>query len=101
MVENNWFVVLGEDAWRRHTYGRNRDSGLYLLGSVNKGAQIGALAVNAQDELVQVNGDHIASLPQAKVKYALELARKASVQNAQPGPRAVAVKVKKQRRVPL
>ena len=37
-----WRVVLGKTAWSRHTYERPEGDELKLLGSVSKGAQLGA-----------------------------------------------------------
>ncbi len=57
-----WRVVLGRAAWLRHTYERPEGDELKLLGSVSKGAQVGALAMTAEGGYVQVVGDHLTPL---------------------------------------
>jgi hypothetical protein len=57
-----WRVVLGRPAWSKHTYERPDGDPLKLLGSVSKGLQVGALALTADGEYVQVVGDHLTPL---------------------------------------
>lgn len=71
-----WRVVLGRTAWSRHTYERPEGDDLKLLGSVSKGAQIGALAMTAEGEYVQVVGDHLAHLKTREIAKAVAHAPK-------------------------
>jgi hypothetical protein len=73
-----WRVVLGRLAWSRHTYERPQDDALKLLGSVSKGMQIGALAMTADDQYVQVVGDHITPLNTREITKAVANAPKES-----------------------
>lgn len=73
-----WRVVLGRLAWSRYTYERPPGDALKLLGSVSKGMQVGALAMTAEDQYVQVVGDHITPLNTMKIAKALANAPKAS-----------------------
>ena len=71
-----WRVVLGRAAWSRHTHERAEGDGLTLLGSVCKGAQVGALAMTADGEYVQVVGDHLTPLKTKDVAKAVANAPK-------------------------
>lgn len=71
-----WRVVLGRLAWSRHTYERPPGDALKLLGSVSKGMQVGALAMTADDQYVQVVGDHITLLNTREIAKALANAPK-------------------------
>ena len=73
-----WRVVLGRTAWSRHTYERPESDDLKLLGSVSKGAQVGALAMTAQGEYVQVVGDHLTPLKSEEIARAVANAPKES-----------------------
>lgn len=66
-----WRVVLGRTAWSRHTYERPEGDALKLLGSVSKGAQIGALAMTAEGEYVQVVGDQLVHLKTREIAKAV------------------------------
>jgi len=71
-----WRVVLGRAAWSRHTHERPEGDELKLLGSVRKGAQVGALAITAQGEYVQVVGDHLTPLKTKELAKAVANAPK-------------------------
>lgn len=71
-----WRVVLGRAAWSRHTHERPEGDELKLLGSVSKGAQVGALAMTVQGEYVQVVGDHLTPLKTKEVAKAVANAPK-------------------------
>ncbi len=71
-----WRVVLGRAAWSRHTHERPEGDELKLLGSVSKGAQVGALAMTAGGEYVQVVGDHLTPLKTKAVAKAVANAPK-------------------------
>ena len=73
-----WRVVLGRTAWSRHTYERPDGDELKLLGSVSKGAQVGALAMTAEGEYVQVVGDHLTPLKTQEIARAVANAPKES-----------------------
>ena len=73
-----WRVVLGRAAWSRHTHERLEGDGLKLLGSVSKGAQVGALAMTAEGEYVQVVGDYVVPLKTKEVAKAVANAPKES-----------------------
>ncbi len=73
-----WRVVLGKAAWSRHTHERPEGDPLKLLGSVSKGAQVGALAMTAEGEYVQVVGDHVTPLKTKEVAKAVANAPKES-----------------------
>lgn len=57
-----WQVRLGELEWKRYTYPRTNEDNLRLLGSVRRGAQVGALAMTDDGKYVQVVGDYILPL---------------------------------------
>lgn len=67
-----WIVRLGEPEWSRHTHAKHE--GLSLLGSVRRGAQVGALAQTVQGDYVQVVGDFIAPLNRAQLSRAVAAA---------------------------
>ncbi len=67
-------VRLGESEWSRHTYARPKDDDLRLLGSVQNGMQIGALAISPDGEYRQVVGDHVTTLNKAKIDAAVKKA---------------------------
>lgn len=73
-----WRVVLGRTAWSRYTYERPEGDDLQLLGSVHKGAQIGALAMTVEGAYVQVVGDHLAPLKTREIAKALANAPRSS-----------------------
>lgn len=79
MGGKDWFVRLGQTEWQRYTYAREAGDPLQLLGSVRRGARIGALALTAEGEYVQVNGDHVSPLSSSQIRKALG--------KAQPPPR--------------
>jgi hypothetical protein len=70
-----WQVQLGEVNWRRFTNERPPSEGLQLLGSVQRGAQKGALAVSNDGQLYyQINGDYLTPLSPAQLKRAVQIA---------------------------
>ena len=69
--KENWQVRLGEQEWVRYTYARPEGDPLQLLGSVKKGAQIGALGLNAEGQYVQVVGDQEIALNRSQIQNAL------------------------------
>ena len=71
-----WRVVLGRLAWSRYTYERPQGDALKLLGSVSKGMQVGALAMTAENQYVQVVRDHITPLKTREIAKAVANAPK-------------------------
>lgn len=69
-----WVIRLGESEWKRHTYARPASDALRLLGSVRRGAQVGALAVDAQGNYLQVVGDCMVALNRSQIASALATA---------------------------
>jgi hypothetical protein len=69
-MSGTWRVVLGEH-WQRFTC--CAQPVLQMLGSVQRGAQIGALARRADGSYVQVNGDHQTPLGGFQIERALRL----------------------------
>lgn len=74
--KSKWVVRLGQSEWSRYTYQRTAKDGLQLLGSVRRGAQVGALALTDQGTYVQVVGDHTINLNQSQITGALASAQK-------------------------
>lgn len=93
-----WFVRLGPLEWARYTYDRLDDDPLRLLGSVKRGPQMGALAITADGQYVQVVGDFITPLCTSQIVRALVKA-KAPEPRAPARPLCVPVVVVKRRRV--
>lgn len=95
-----WHVQLGEKHWGRFTYARSAGDPLRLIGSIARGAQIGALAELAEGRYAQVNGDHVAPLSDSQVRHAVAAA-KLAVPRARPlhtaRPQPVVVTVKRRR----
>jgi hypothetical protein len=69
-----WVVRLGRTEWARFTYERTGEDGLTLLGSVKRGARIGALAVHTDGSYVQVNGDYLSPLNARHIRAAISRA---------------------------
>jgi hypothetical protein len=67
----SWYVRLGTLEWSRYTYERPENDPLRLLGSVKRGLQMGALAINEQGQYVQVVGDFITPLNSSQISRAL------------------------------
>jgi hypothetical protein len=73
-----WNVQLGDEYWGRFTYARPPGDPFRLLGSIARGAQIGALAEAPDGRYVQVNGDHVTPLSDSQVRRAVAAARLAA-----------------------
>ena len=71
MAHGEWHVRLGDSEWARFTYARPEGDPLRLLGSVRRGARIGALAVTPERTYVQVNGDYLTPLNNSQIRCAL------------------------------
>ncbi|AKJ31675.1 hypothetical protein [Caldimonas brevitalea] len=83
-----WRVRLGDVYWRRFTHPRAEDDPLRLLGSIERGAQIGALAVDPEGLYFQVNGDHLAALSTSQVRAAVRRAQGGGSNDPEPRPKA-------------
>ena len=68
-------VRLGPDEWARHTRPGSVGKSLRLLGSVQRGAQVGALAVDENGGYFQVNGEYVAPLGKHVVAKAISAAQ--------------------------
>jgi len=68
-----WVVRLGPTEWGKFT--RTQREGLQLLGSVQRGAGIGALAATPDGRYLQVNGDYVSELDANEVGIAVESAK--------------------------
>jgi hypothetical protein len=66
-----WHIRLGESEWVRYTYARTESDGIRLLGSVRRGAQVGALGINDQGDYIQIVGDYVVSLNRSQITKAL------------------------------
>ncbi len=79
-----WVVRLGRAEWQRFTYERGEGDELTLLGSVRRGARIGALAQQADGSYVQVNGDYLSPLNSRHIRAALGRAEPADRRDSGP-----------------
>ena len=70
-----WIVRLGPQEWARYTIARGAPDGMTLLGSVQRGPGIGALAVLDDGRYVQVNGDFVDPLNGKQIRSALTQAK--------------------------
>jgi hypothetical protein len=96
-------VRLGETEWVKHTYAREgTNSGLTLLGSIQKGMQRGALAQKSDGDYVMLVGDYEMPLNQHQVRAALQSGRASAPRVTWTAPKpstTVPVVVVKKRRV--
>jgi hypothetical protein len=83
-MKPKWIVCLGEAEWGRFTHAGVADEGVQLLGSIRRGPQMGALALDEQGRYLQLNGDHRTELNQSQVAAACRRAR----HEPRTGPRA-------------
>ena len=74
-MKARWVVRLGQSEWARHTHGCSVGESLRLLGSVQRGAQVGALAVDSNGDYFQVNGEYVAPLNKRFIAKAVSAAR--------------------------
>lgn len=71
LKKSTWQVRLGPLEWHKYTYARPEGDSLTLLGSVKRGLQVGALAVNHEKQYFQVVGDHLTLLNSAQITRAM------------------------------
>lgn len=76
-MKAKWIVRLGQIEWARHTRAEDAGEHLRLLGSVQRGAQIGALAVDSEGAYFQVNGAYVAPLNKRLIGKAVSAASRA------------------------
>jgi hypothetical protein len=74
-MKSKWVVRLGQPEWQRHTQSRNVSESLQMLGSVQRGAQVGALAVDSNGDFFQINGEYIAPLNKRLIAKAVKAAQ--------------------------
>jgi hypothetical protein len=72
----DWVVRLGREEWLRYTYERPQTDSLRLLGSVTRGPQIGALAVDSDGHYLQINGDYMNPLNSVTLRRAVAAAKR-------------------------
>lgn len=70
-----WQVRLGPLEWLKYTYARPEGDVLTLLGSIKKGLQVGALAINRESQYFQVVGDHLTLLNTSQITKAMAKAK--------------------------
>jgi hypothetical protein len=95
-------IVLGE---RWTAFAQERE-GMHMLGTVQRGMQIGALARLADGSYAQVNGDVVEVINKSRVEFALRAATGTRpgdpiVNLRRPPASAVPVVIKKRRRIVL
>jgi hypothetical protein len=87
----DWIVRLGPHEWARFTYERSAGPEMpRLLGSVQRGASIGALAMLPSGDYVQLNGDHETPLNARHVRKAIAKAEAMAARRPTPLPRRAA-----------
>lgn len=86
-----WIVRLGAQEWARFTYERSGGPEVpKLLGSVQRGASIGALAELPSGDYVQLNGDHETPLNARYIRKAIAKAESQAARRAPPPRRSAA-----------
>lgn len=83
-MKSKWLVRLGPAEWARHARAEGVDPSLRLLGSVERGAQIGALAVDDDGDYFQVNGQYVARLNKRLIAKAVSTAQRRPASRALP-----------------
>lgn len=73
-MKSKWIVRLGLE-WQRHTESRSVGESLRILGSVQRGAQVGALAVDSNGDFFQINGEYVAPLNKRLIVKAVKAAQ--------------------------
>ena len=73
-MKSKWVVRLGQE-WQRHTQSRSVSESLRMLGSVQRGAQVGALAVDGNGDFFQINGEYVAPLNKRLIARAVKAAQ--------------------------
>ena len=74
-MKAKWVVRLGQAEWARHTNAPSVNASLRLIGSVQHGARLGALAVDGNGDYFQINGEYIAPLNKRHVSKAVSAAQ--------------------------
>jgi len=73
-MKSKWVVRLGLE-WQRHTQSHSVGESLRMLGSVQRGAQVGALAVDGDGDFFQINGEYVAPLNKRLIAKAVKAAQ--------------------------
>lgn len=99
----DWVVRLGREEWLRYTYERPQGDSLRLLGSVARGPQIGALAVDKDGHYLQINGDYASPLNSITLRRAVAAVRQSgrTPAPARQDPARVPVVTIKRRRIAM
>ena len=79
-----WHIRLGKLEAERHTYVRAECDPLRLLGSIRRGAQMGALAITVDGQYLAVVGDHETPINSSQVTRAMASAIHAPVSRQVP-----------------
>jgi hypothetical protein len=91
VMKAKWLVRLGQPEWQRHTQSRCVGESLQMLGSVQRDAQVGALAVDGNGDFFQVNGEYVTPLNKHLISRAVKAAQgRAPSRDEPPRPRGVA-----------
>jgi len=102
--DTDWVVRLGREEWMRFTYERADNPALQLLGSVERGPQAGALAVDQDGRYLQVNGDYTSPLNSSQLRRAVAIAKNLSSTSlavrSQATPNVPVVTIKRRRVMP-
>lgn len=85
-MKAKWIVRLGQHEWARHTRAEDAGDALCLLGSVQRGAQIGALAVDQEGAYFQVNGEYVSPLNKRLIGKAVSAAKGRAPARSTPAP---------------
>lgn len=83
-MKSKWVVRLGQPEWQRHTHCGNVGESLQMLGSVQRGAQVGALAVDGNGDFFQVNGEYVTRLSKHLIAKAVKAAQGRAQSRYQP-----------------
>ena len=94
MKSSSFRITVGP---RWAAFAQARD-GMRMLGTVQRGMQIGALALLADGTYAQVNGDVVEPLNASRVLHALRGKHGPAPREAQPAPASAPVVVVKKRR---
>ena len=69
--KSTWHIRLGKLEAERHTYMRAVGDRFRLLGSIRRGAQVGALAITVDGQYLAVVGDYETPLNSSQVTRAM------------------------------
>jgi len=87
-MKSKWVVRLGQSEWSRHARHNDIGTGMRLLGSVQHGAQVGALAIDDNGEYFQVNGAYVTHLTKRHIDKAMSSAARSVATPSVASPRS-------------